>query len=76
MKTKTSVTLLLETLRAVDELFKLSSNWSWVIEEAVVEYLDRHRWKAREARDLEILNAAAEALNREMEETLAFQAEP
>ena len=76
MKSKTSITLSPETLRAVDELARPRSNRSRVIEEAVVEYLDRHRRKAREARDLEILNAAAEALNREMEETLAFQAEP
>ena len=76
MKAKTSVTLSPETLRAVDEVARPGSNRSRVIEEAVVEYLDRHRRKAREARDLEILNAAAEALNREMEETLTFQAGP
>ena len=76
MKSKTSITLSPEILRAVDELARPRSNRSRVIEEAVVEYLDWHRRKAREARDLEILNAAAEALNREMEETLAFQAEP
>ena len=64
---------LAETLRAVDEFAQPDSNRSRVIEEAVVEYIDRHRRKAREARDLEILNASAEALNREMEDTLAFQ---
>ena len=75
MKAKTSVTLSPETLRAVDELAKPRSNRSRVIEEAVVEYLERHRRKAREARDLEILNTEAGGLNREMEEDLAFQAE-
>jgi metal-responsive CopG/Arc/MetJ family transcriptional regulator len=76
MKAKTSITLSPETLRAVDELARPQSNRSRVIEAAVVEYLERHRRRAREARDLDILNATADALNREMEETLAYQAEP
>jgi metal-responsive CopG/Arc/MetJ family transcriptional regulator len=76
MKAKTSVTLAPETLQAVDELAGSNSNRSRVIERAVVEYLDRHRRAAREARDLAILNAHAEELNCEVEDVLGYQAEP
>jgi hypothetical protein len=38
-------------------------------------FLARRARAAREARDLEILNATADALNREMEDVLADQAD-
>jgi metal-responsive CopG/Arc/MetJ family transcriptional regulator len=76
MKMKTSITLAEETVRAIDDIAAGGSNRSRVIEEAVAEFLDRRRRAARDARDLEILNRNAEALNREVEEVLAFQAEP
>jgi hypothetical protein len=44
--------------------------------QAVSEFRDRRRRDRREARDLEILNRAAEALNREVEDTLAYQVKP
>jgi hypothetical protein len=37
--------------------------------------LARRARAAREARDLEILNGAAEALNREMDDVLSYQAD-
>ena len=74
MKIKTSVTLSASTLGAIDEVAG-NSNRSRVIEQAVLEYVERRRRAIREARDLDILNRAAEALNRETEEILAFQAE-
>lgn len=45
-----------------------------VVQEAL-HALGRAR-AARESRDLEILNAAADALNREMEDVLAYQIRP
>ncbi len=75
MKIKTSVTLSASTLGAIDEVAG-DSNRSRVIEQAVLEYVGRRRRAIREARDLDILDRAAESLNRETEEILAFQAEP
>jgi predicted transcriptional regulator len=76
MKQKTSITLSPETIRAIDELAGESSNRSRVIEEAVLEFLERRARQLREARDLEILDAAADELNREIEDVLDFQADP
>lgn len=70
MRRKTSVTLAEETLDAIDELAGPEANRSRVIEEAVVEYLERRR------REVEILDRQAESLNREVEDVLAYQAEP
>lgn len=75
MKQKTSITLSPETLRAVDELVDESSNRSRIIEQAVVEFIERRRRQQREARDLQILDAAADELNREVEDVLDYQAE-
>lgn len=76
MKLKTSVTLSEQTVRAIEEVAGPGANRSQVIEEAVVEYLDRRRRERRDRRDLEILNRNAEALNREVEDVLGYQAEP
>ena len=52
-----------------------TSNRSRVIEMAVLEFLERRKRRLREARDLEILDAAADELNREVEDVLDYQAE-
>ena len=75
MKQKTSITLSPETLRAIDELVDESSNRSRIIEQALVEFLERRRRAQREARDLAILDAAAAELNREVEDVLDYQKE-
>ncbi len=75
MKQKTSVTLSPETIRAVDEVAGETSNRSRVIEQAVLEFLERRKRRLRDARDLEILNSAADELNREVEDVLDYQAE-
>lgn len=72
MKQKTSVTLSPETVRALDAL---GANRSRLIEEAVEEYLDRRRRERREARDLAILDAVADDLNREVTDVLDYQAD-
>jgi hypothetical protein len=48
---------------------------SGVIEDAARGFLTRQARKTRDARDLEILNAAADSLNSEMEDVLAYQAD-
>ncbi len=75
MKQKISVTLSPETIRAVDEVAGETSNRSRVIEQAVLEFLERRKRRLRDARDLEILDAAADELNREVEDVLDYQAE-
>jgi len=76
MKQKTSVTLSPDTLRAIDEYAGGESNRSRVIERATLEFLARWRRERREARDLEILDRCADELNLEVEDVLAYQAEP
>ena len=76
MKQKTSITLSPETIRAVDELVGPDSNRSRVIESAVREFVSRRRRLLRDRRDLELLDRSAEELNRELEDVLAFQADP
>ena len=73
MKQKTSVTLSPETIRAIDEIAGEGSNRSRVIEQAVVEFVERRARQLRDARDLEILNKVADELNREVGEDLEFQ---
>jgi hypothetical protein len=46
-----------------------------VIEQAVLEFVERRRRQLREQKDLEILNRCADRLNREIEDVLAFQVE-
>lgn len=76
MKQKTSITLSREVLQAIDQLTGPTSNRSRVIELAVVEFLTRRRRLERDQRDLELLDRAAEDLDEEMEDVLAFQVEP
>lgn len=71
MKVKTSITLSPEALRALDEVAGELSR-SRVIELAILEFIERRHRAARDARDLEILNRSAEALNREVEDILAY----
>ncbi|HWO23590.1 MAG TPA: ribbon-helix-helix protein, CopG family [Kofleriaceae bacterium] len=73
MKVKASITLSSTTLRAVDRLAKKGLSRSAIIEAAVLEYLVRSERARRDARDLEIINASADDLNRAMEGVLADQ---
>jgi len=76
MKVKTSITLSPSTIEAVDELAGPGMTRSRVIEQAVLEFVERRRRRLREQKDLEILNRSADRLNREIEDVLAFQVEP
>jgi metal-responsive CopG/Arc/MetJ family transcriptional regulator len=75
MKVKTSVTIDEGVLRAIDKATSRHRSRSRVIEDAARDFLARRARAAREARDLEILHAKAEELNREMDDVLAYQAE-
>ena len=75
MRVKTSVTIDERVLRAIDRVTGRNRSRSRVIEDAAREFLARRARAAREARDLEILNDAADALNREMEDVLTYQAD-
>lgn len=75
MRVKTSVTIEQSVLRAIDKATSRTRSRSRVIEDAAREFLARRARTAREARDLEILNAAADALNLEMDDVLAYQAD-
>jgi len=75
MKSKTSVSLSQEALRAIDRIAAEGTNRSHVIEQAVLEFAERRERELREARDLETLNRVADELNREMEDVLSYQVE-
>jgi len=73
MRVKTSVTIDERVLRAIDKTTTRTRSRSRVIEDAAREYLSRRSRAAREARDLAILDEAADELNREMADVLAYQ---
>jgi metal-responsive CopG/Arc/MetJ family transcriptional regulator len=75
MRVKTSVTIDEKVLRAIDRATSRSRSRSRILEDAAREFLARRARAAREARDLEILNSTADALNREMDDVLAYQAD-
>jgi predicted transcriptional regulator len=76
MKVKTSITLAPSTVAAIDEVAGKDVPRSQIVEQAILEFVERRRRRLREARDLEILNRAAKRLNRETEDVLRFQVEP
>ncbi len=75
MRVKTSITIDQGVLRAIDKTTSRHRSRSRVIEEAAREFLARRARAAREARDLAILNETAQALNREMDDVLSYQAD-
>ena len=62
-------------LKAIDKATTRTQSRSRLIEEAAREFLARRARAARESRDREILDRSADALNREMEDVLAYQAD-
>ena len=75
MKVKTSVTLSEELIREIDALSSQYGTRSALIERAVRDFLATAAQRQREARDLEILNRRAEALNAEAVDVLSYQVE-
>ncbi len=62
-------------LKAIDKATTRTQSRSRLIEEAAREFLARRARASRESRDREILDRSADALNREMEDVLAYQAD-
>jgi len=75
MKEKTSITLSKEVLNGIDRIAGSKQSRSAFIEAVLRQYL-RQRTRAQvEARDLVLLNQAADELNAEVEDVLRYQAE-
>lgn len=74
MKEKTSITLSREVLTGIDKIAGQNSR-SAVIEAILREHLIAKEKAAIEARDLKILNRAADRLNKEAEEFMSYQAD-
>ena len=72
MKVKASITLSEDLLRAVDELARSSSR-SEVIEHALRDFFAARARAERDARDLEIMNAQADAYNVETADLMTYQ---
>ena len=75
MKVKTSITISVDALKAVDRIAAKGSSRSQVIERAVYEFVARRERARRDARDLSILNEHADALNEAMADVLDYQAD-
>jgi metal-responsive CopG/Arc/MetJ family transcriptional regulator len=74
MKEKTSVTLSPEVLAGIDRLAGTKHSRSAVIERVLRRYLRERARAAAQARDLALLNDAADNLNVEAAEVLDYQA--
>ena len=74
MKQKTSITLSSDILTAVDRSAGSKASRSAFIENVLREYFKAKIREAINARDLELINANADYLNREMEDVLKYQA--
>ena len=73
MKVKISITLSEDVLTAIDANLEDYRSRSEFLEEAARDLLARRARAEAEARDLEILNRRAKALNAEAEDVLAYQ---
>ena len=74
MKEKTSITLSKDLLARVDRLAGSKHSRSAFIERVLRKYFQDRRRTSIQARDLELLNQAADRLNREADEVLEYQA--
>jgi metal-responsive CopG/Arc/MetJ family transcriptional regulator len=73
MKEKTSITLSRELLAQIDEIAGELSR-SALIERVLRAYVRQKKRAAINARDLELINAAADQLNKEAEDVLRYRA--
>jgi metal-responsive CopG/Arc/MetJ family transcriptional regulator len=74
MKEKILVTLSPEVLAGIDRLAGTKHSRSAVIERVLRQYLREHAKAAAEARDLALLNDAADRLNMEAADVLDYRA--
>ncbi|MCP5108367.1 MAG: hypothetical protein GY950_33580 [bacterium] len=75
MKLKTSIMLSESLLKEIDEVVDRPDNRSVFIEEVIRDYIEKkkRRIKERDRTDLELLNHFADDLNKEAEDSLAYQ---
>jgi metal-responsive CopG/Arc/MetJ family transcriptional regulator len=73
MKEKTSITLSKDVLQGIDRIAGSKSR-SAFIEAVLTQYLRRQARAQVDARDLELINKAADELNAEVEDVLRYQA--
>jgi metal-responsive CopG/Arc/MetJ family transcriptional regulator len=73
MRVKTSVTIDEKVLRAIDRVVTREKSRSRIIEDAARDYLTQRARLARDSRDREIIDRAADGLNAEMEDVLSYQ---
>ena len=74
MKEKTSITLSKEVLAGIDRAAGSKQSRSAFIEAVLAQYLRKQARAQIEARDLELINRAADQLNEEVEDVLRYQA--
>jgi metal-responsive CopG/Arc/MetJ family transcriptional regulator len=75
MKEKTSITLSREVLRGIDRLAGSKLSRSALIDDVLAQYLRDTARAQIEARDIALLNQAADELGDEIEEVLRDQGE-
>jgi len=73
MKTKTSITLSAEILRAIDLHMGQFRSRSEFLETAARQFIVQLVRKKAEQRDLAIINSSADSLNAEAEDVLSYQ---
>ena len=73
MKEKTSVTLSKDVLAQIDRIAGSRLSRSSFIERVLRRYIRERARKALHARDLARINAAADRLNREAQDSLGYQ---
>jgi len=74
MKEKTSVTLSSDVLAGIDRLAGSKHSRSALIESVLRRFLQEQARAKRHARDLELINQAADSLNAEAADFLNYQA--
>lgn len=74
MRVRTSVTLPKELLIKVDALAGKNKR-SEFVETALRDYVEKETGKKLNRRDIEIINKNADLINKQVKETLEFQAE-
>jgi metal-responsive CopG/Arc/MetJ family transcriptional regulator len=73
MKEKTSITLSKEVLAGVDRIAGSKQSRSAFIEAVLAQYLRKRARAQVEARDLELINKAANELTEEVDDILRYQ---
>jgi len=72
MKVKTSITLSEEIIAAIDRLTRKGGSRSETIERLLKQSFTADARRARDRKDLEIINDNAETLNEEAEDVLTY----